>query len=183
MAQKTDIIGVGSDDGKKMPRILGSHTIVSGVAYPGTRFINMMFRGASDDTTHIFSLGTLHDGIEFIGCKFMATGGAAGQTLGITATLSHDLKIIGCTFDRGAIGNEGFTTAAINIGTGVCYYLAIIGNNIDSGIGIVIHENTIPTGGIIADNVITAATLTIDDNSDKYYICLLYTSPSPRDRS
>ena len=170
LARKTDIIGVGSDDGKKMPRILGQHTIEAQATndYMGCRFINMMFRGNADDTTELFSIPSNQNGIEFIGCKFMAAD--SGQTVGILNTTAHDMKIIGCTFDRAAIGNEGFTTAAISIATGSVYYLAIVGNVIEANVGILINGSTIPTGGIITDNLITAATLTIDDNSNKYYI-------------
>jgi len=170
LAQKTDIIGVGSDDGSKMPRLLGEHVIqaaATGYYFMGCRFYNMWFQGQAGDT-YVFDIPTSHNGIEFIGCRFMST--ANGQAYGIRNTTAHDMKIIGCTFDRAAIGNEGFTTAAIGISTGSIYYLEIIGNNIDSGIGIVINSSTIPTGGIIANNLITASGLTIDDNSDKYYI-------------
>ena len=170
LARKTDIIGVGSDDGSKRPRILGQHSIEaqSTADYMGCRFINMYFQGNTADTGALFTIPSAQNGIEFIGCRFMPVAG--GQTIGLNATTCHDLKVIGCTFDRAAIGNEGFTSAAINIATGSIYYLEIIGNRIESGIGIVINASTIPTGGIIRNNVITAATLTIDDNSNKFYI-------------
>jgi len=169
LARKTDIIGVGSDDGSKRPRILGEHVIEAAASgnYMGCRFINMYFQGDTGDT-YVFDIPSGQNGIEFIGCRFNAT--AAGQAYGIRNTTAHDMKIIGCTFDRAAIGNEGFTTAAIGISTGSVYYLEIVGNLIDSGIGIVINSSTIPTGGQISNNTIFAATLTIDDNSDKFYI-------------
>jgi len=98
LAQKTDIIGVGSDDGNKGPRLLGNHTIdatASGYNYNGCRFINMTFYNQA--ASAIFVVPTGHNALEWIGCRFESNS-SADATIGIQITACNDTKIIGCEF-------------------------------------------------------------------------------------
>ena len=82
LAQKTDIIGVGSCDDQPRCRLVGTHVIpdaTGGIDYMGCRFFNMDFRddGASSNWTI-----TNQSGIEFHNCRFERQ---SDGTYGITA--------------------------------------------------------------------------------------------------
>lgn len=166
LAQKTDVIGVGSDDGNKGPRLLGNHTIDS-TSYMGCRLINMTFAGETN--THTILLPTQQNGIEFICCTFEPLSN--GQTYGIRADGCDDLVIKGCRFMREAGSSTGFATAAIDIGATSVVDLLISNNWIDAEIGIVVDSSANAClSSSITNNFIHATTWTIDENGDSIWI-------------
>jgi len=110
LAQKTDIIGVGSTDWKSKPQLIGNVLVAATVSYMGCRFINVMFKGPVLVGGDIVKLTGQH-GIEFINCEFMAdsTTAATGAITGIGCV---GLAIRGCLF-KGA-----FLDAVIELGAG-----------------------------------------------------------------
>jgi hypothetical protein len=110
LAQKTDVIGVGSTDWKSKPQIVGKHVIPSTTSYMGCRFINVMFKGTVLSGGDIFTLTSQH-GIEFIGCEFMGDTTTAG-TAAVMATACVGLKFDECNF------KGGYTDAVIELGAG-----------------------------------------------------------------
>lgn len=167
-AQKTDVIGVGSCDGFKGARIKGNHTLeaVGTACYMGCRFISLAFQAVTD-TTHIMSVSTGQHGIEFHGCHFEPL---PNSTYGITALGTHDMVIRGCRFMREGANDNGFSTAAINIGNAGIVDLDISDCWIDAEIGIVVYIGITSRSCSIHDNFIHATTLTIDENSDTMWI-------------
>ncbi|MFH1741097.1 MAG: hypothetical protein ABIH23_19015, partial [bacterium] len=86
LAQKTDIIGVGSGGGHRtMPQIVGTHTIGAG-AFVGCRFFNMGFVPTANGD-NIFTVPATSRGLEFHGCWFESGNGAviAGSAIVVTA--------------------------------------------------------------------------------------------------
>lgn len=166
-ARKTDVIGVGSDDGNKGPRILGHHvfdTWASGADdFTGLRLYNLTFKPST--TTVLVDIPTSQNGIEFHGCKWEW---AASCTTGLKLTTCSDTVIDSCRFVKGS--GTGFSTAAISIATGAINQTIIRNNYIDAGLGIVINAGTSGEGNLIQDNTIIAVTLTIDDDSNVFYI-------------
>lgn len=159
---KCDVIGVGSYDSNKKPGITGNHVPVNSGNW-GSRFINIWFK-APADASPIVTLASTTGGCEFHGCTFDAT---ATTTIGIQATASPFLKIYGCRF-QGA-----YATAAISIAKGEAGSTEIVGNDImqSAAVGILINsQTTCSWPSTIKDNLIQAATITIDDNSDLFYI-------------
>jgi hypothetical protein len=110
LAQKTDIIGVGSTDWKSKPQLVGNHVIPNTTSYMGCRFINVMFKGPVLSGGDIFSITGQH-GIEFINCEFMGDS-TTPATAAIVSTAGVSLKVIGCDF-KGA-----FSDAVIELGAG-----------------------------------------------------------------
>ena len=110
LAQKTDVIGVGSTDWKAKPQLVGKHVIPGTTSYQGCRFFNVMFKGTILSGGDIFTLTSQH-GIEFHGCEFMGDTTTAG-TAAIVATACVALKFVGCEF-KGA-----YTDAVIELGAG-----------------------------------------------------------------
>ncbi len=167
LAQKTDVIGVGSDDGNKGPRILGNHVIdavASGYNYMGCRFINMTFYNQA--ASAIFVVPTGHHGLEWISCRFESNS-SADATIGIQITACNDTKIIGCDFPN---STSEWATGAIVFGAGLAQNTHILNNWICGDIGIVINSSATGLGSRIEGNTIRAATLTIDDNSDVFNV-------------
>jgi hypothetical protein len=109
LAQKTDVIGVGSMDWRSKAQLLGNHVIPNTAETHGCRFFNMEFKSpiAGGD---IFTITDQH-GIEFIGCDFLGNSTTAA-TAACVATACVDLKFKGCRF-FGA-----FSDAVIEIGAG-----------------------------------------------------------------
>ena len=110
LAQKTDIIGIGSTDWKAKPQFMGNIAIGATTSYQGCRFFNMMFKGPVLSGGDIFTLTSQH-GIEFIGCEFMGDS-TTPATAAVLATACVSLKLKGCTF-KGA-----FSDAVIELGAG-----------------------------------------------------------------
>lgn len=164
-AEKTDVIGVGSDDGRKGPAILGNHVLeaASTDTYAGCRFINITF--TPEAAGPVVTIPTGQNGIEFIGCKFEW---AAASTTGILITASADMVVDNCEFIKGS--STGFSTAAISIAAGAAGQTTITNNYIDSGVGVLLNASTTGEGIRIDNNVFVSVTLCVDDNADIAYV-------------
>ena len=165
LAHKTDVIGVGSYDWRTQPGLVGNHVPTGATASYGTRFFNMDFRGAAAGGV-IWTLDSYCANVGFYGCRFDAQS-ATDATTGILATAAPYMTVVGCNFAG------PFSTAAISIGAGTADQLRIVGNDIQSGaVGILINSSATCSSwiGKISGNRIYAATLTIDDNSDKFVV-------------
>ncbi len=141
LAQKTDVIGLGSYNQYKKAGIIGDHVIEAQTTahYMGCRLINMQFRG--DGGGILFDIPINQNGIEFINCDFQQNG---GETIGLRLGGCHDTKVTGCTFRPNTSG-VGFSTAAIQVldGAGALTNVNISGNQIASGaIGIDWNETS-----------------------------------------
>jgi len=163
LAQKTDIIGVGSYDANPRPGLVGNHE-PTGTSCTGTRFFNFFFRGAHTAGADIFTLDTYSTGIQFIGCKFSAHAAiiATGAIIGVSTS---DLQILGCEF------TGGFSDATIELSTDQ-RALRIVGNYIESGGQGIDLKSTTTDGATIEEehmliqgNTIYAATECIMDSS------------------
>ena len=164
LANKCDIIGVGSYDHKPYPEMIGNHVIGAG-AYMGCRFINMGFRSLAAGGA-IFTVPTTTSGLAFIGCNFDGRSTVAA-TYGLVATAVEQLTVEGCRF----VGK--FSVAAISIGAGEGRMLMIRDNYIDSGaIGILVNASYVTTdcAAYIANNVFDVTTIIVNDLSGKVTI-------------
>ena len=163
LADKTDVIGVGSFDHNPRPMLIGNHLVVG--TYMGTRFFNMGFRAPAAGGV-VVTIPTTCSGIEFYGCVFSGRNTTPG-TKGLLATAVEQLKVIGCSF----VGK--FSTNALEIGAGASNGLRIEDNDIESGaIGIVVSSTATCAAeiGKILNNKIYATTLVIDENSNKMVV-------------
>lgn len=166
LAQKTDIIGVGSDDAFEKALIIGTWIIPDTVSYLGCHFYNMKFYddGAGGALMDIDT----QSGLEFHGCVFNAN---ATDTIGLQVEECQNLKVIGCEFsDQGT--NGGFTASAIKVvdDTDAVWNYRITGCYIRSdGIGIDWDE-TGNEGSVAMDNVFDTAGLWIDEEGDKLIV-------------
>lgn len=165
LAQKTDIIGMGSSDNYPMACIRGNHVpITSGT---GCRFINVRFRPtASED---LFILDSTLMGIEFFRCLFDAHYSSYTAPSAIDTTAHQYLKAIDCDF-LGA-----FSANYIDIGAGHIYGMRILRNHmVGSALDGIKVTGTTTTAqgrlGIIADNVIYCPGCTILDGDDDTFI-------------
>jgi hypothetical protein len=165
LAQKTDVVGVGSYDWRARPGLVGNHVPTGTTASYGTRFFNFDFRGAAAGGV-LWTLDSYCSNVGFYGCRFDAQS-ATDATTGILATASPYMDVVGCNF------SGPFSTAAISIGAGTANELRIVDNDIQSGaVGILINSGATCGDwvGKISGNRIYATTLTIDDNSDKFVV-------------
>jgi len=158
-AEKTDIIGVGSCDGKDRPTLIGNH-VPATTNVLGMRWINWNF--AEVDSGVIWTCTSVCSGMKFINCTFQARG--ANATHGILWTLSYDLEVSNCYFDTGP---SGFSTGCIVIGAGVSDKIYIHDNVIAGAVGIAVSATYAQVAGdlIINNNVFRTAGLAIDDDS------------------
>jgi hypothetical protein len=166
MAEKSDIIGVGSANTRHGPRLYGNHTIQASATdnYNGCAWYNFTF--TPQGTGVVFDVPTGHHGIEWHNCFFEW---AAASTTGIRITACNDCWIDHCRFVKGS--GTGFSTAAILFGNGSTINNLISDCFIDANIGIVVPTGvTGSEGNYIVDNVICAVGLTIDDNDDTFYV-------------
>jgi hypothetical protein len=165
MAQKTDIIGVGSNDGYKKAGITGTWIIPDTVSYLGCRFFNMMFTDAG--ASAIFDMDT-QGGIEFHDCLFDAS---AATTIGINAKDCSWLVVNGCEFSAVSASAE-FDTACIQVDDGDnSIYGCRIAGNIMTGAAIGIDwDDTAAYNCFIVDNYIRAVGLTIDEEGDNVFV-------------
>jgi hypothetical protein len=133
--QKTDIIGVGSDNGYPMAGLKGNHAPVNSAM--GTRWFNFRFLPVTANP--IFTLGATSGNPEYHYCQFDASGDLIATTA-ITATACARLKVKNCEL----IGDtSGFSTAAISIAAGEAVGISIEKNTIFSeSIGILIASHT-----------------------------------------
>ena len=158
LAQKTDIIGVGSGGGSRpYPQIVGVHAI-SAVAYSSCRFINMGFVPVANGDNTFTASGGQH-GLAFIGCFFNAGSAiAAGSALVLTGNAG--VKIEGCEF------TGPYSDATIEILAGNNEGLHIKNNYIEGGnegIGLATGVTSFPQNILIEDNDIRVATICIND--------------------
>lgn len=158
LAQKTDIIGVGSCDDQPRCRLIGTHVIPSTTAYMGCRFFNMEFR--DDGATANFTI-TTQSGIEFHNCVFECAGSG---TIGIFITTCPRLVIDNCFFQADSQGTK-YSIAAIQVAGSPQVGLKISNSSIVGAIGIDI-DSTDMQNGYIFNNQIISTTLCIDDESD-----------------
>jgi len=165
LAEKTDVVGVGSDDGNKGPRILGNHTIcaVGSGNYMGCRFFDVTFKPEAAGVT--FDIPTGQHGIEFHRCKWEWD---AASVIGLRLTAALDTVVDNCRFVKGF--GTGFSTAAIYIAAGAANQTVITNNYIDANVGIYVHASTTGEGILIANNTVIAVGLTIDENSNLAYV-------------
>lgn len=164
LAQKTDIIGVGSCDHHHQARIIGNH-VIDTTSYMGCRFFNVNFKAGAAGGV-IMTLPTQQSGISFVECLFDGRS-AVAATKAILATAVEMLTVEKCRF----IGK--YSTTTIDIGTGESRALFIKDNVIESGaIGVTIHSGMTcsDSDAMILNNIFDVVTLTIDDNSDKCII-------------
>lgn len=136
LAQKTDIIGVGSNDAYEKALITGTWIVPSTTAYIGCHFYNMQFTDAG--ATPIFDLDG-QAGVEFHGCLFDASAATTG---GILASECSYMRIDGCEFTAVTASQE-FDTYAIKIedDTNAIYNVYIENNTIrTAGIGLDFDE-------------------------------------------
>lgn len=164
LAQKTDIIGVGSVDHLFGARIIGNHAIGT-TSYMGCRFINMIFKcpAAGGD---MITLPTQQSGISFLGCTFDATSTTAAGGA-ILATAVESLTIQGCTF----MGQ--FSDAVIEIGAGASNSLLIADNIIEganNGVEINASATCAARAGRVLRNTINTTAICITDASGKFYV-------------
>lgn len=165
LSEKTDVVGVGSANSRSGPRLYGNHVIQASATdnYNGCRFYNFSFQPQAAGIT--WDIPTGHHGIGWTNCVWEW---AAASTTGIRITACQDTLIQGCRFTKGS--GTGYSTAAISIATGASSQTQILDNYIDANIGITIHAGTTGEGNLIQGNTIIAVGLTIDDNSDLWYV-------------
>lgn len=168
LAQKTDIIGLGSTNQYKKAGILGDHVIeaASTAHYMGCRIINMHFRG--DGGGILFDIPINQNGIEFIGCEFQQNG---GETIALRLGGNHDTKITNCVFRPNTSG-VAFSTAAIQLlnGAGALTNVNIDGNQIFSGSIGIDWDETNSINCWVTDNYMWTTGIGIDDESDDIFV-------------
>lgn len=165
LAQKTDVVGVGSYNANPQPGLVGNHVPTGTTAGYGTRFINFHFAAPAAGGA-IWTLDSTCTRLTFIGCTFDGES-TTKATHGINAVAPNLLSVRNCTFDG------RFSTAAIAIGAGDAPGLRIVGNDIQSAaVGILVNSSATCVGriGKIMDNHIYATTLGIDENADKFVV-------------
>lgn len=161
LAEKTDVIGVGSYDSWKKPRISGAHVIAartSSTDYMGCRFFNCYFLDPTSSGI-LFDIPVNQTGIEFHNCILRRQA----HTIGIRATGAYGLRIIGCEFKPTTSG-VGFSTTAIQINTPF-HTLEIAHNKIYGAIGIDCNSGSCRDSWV-TDNFLKVVGMAIDDESD-----------------
>lgn len=161
---KCDVVGLGSYDANSKPGITGHHVPANSSNY-GTRFFNVWFKGKAV-AGPIVTLASTTSGCQFIGCTFSAAVSGTCSTIGIQATASPFLKVIGCRF-------EGpFSTSYITFGTGEAGGTEIIGNTMqDAAAGGVLTGSgtTASWKGLIKSNFIQCAGKFIDTQATSVF--------------
>jgi len=165
LAQKTDVIGVGSMDWRSKALIIGTHVIPATTSYMGCRFFNMEFKAPAAGGD-LFTMESQH-GIEFIGCDFLATSTTAA-TGAILATACVDLAIKACRF-MGA-----YSDAVLEVLAGQADGLVLLDNFVQgANTGIEVSGSaTFAAGryGLIKGNVFATTGACIVDSSSKVYV-------------
>jgi hypothetical protein len=162
LAEKTDVIGVGSADSLKKPQLIGNHVPITTNTW-GCRFINWQFSEA--DAGAMWTLTAPSAGINFIDCDFSVRGAVATHGILMTALGYANVVIEGCYFDAYP---SGFTTGAIVIGAGLGDKIVIRNNSINADKGVVIDSGYTNVAGtcLIDNNVIHTTGIGVDDDSD-----------------
>ena len=163
LADKTDVIGVGSYDHRPMAGITGLHVPVG--AFMGTRFFNVDFRSPTAGGD-IWTVPTTVSGLSFIGCEFdgASTTPATGA---IVITTSERLTIQNCRF-YGA-----YSDAVIEL-AGTEFNSLLIADNIiqgaNQGIDVKSTVTTSIRSGYILRNTINTTIECINEASGKLYV-------------
>ncbi len=162
LAQKTDIIGVGSDAFRKSPTLIGAHVIPTAATadYMGCRFYNVNFW--DDDAGGILWDIDGQTGIEFHDCQFAFK---ATDTIGLRIDECPVFIVDNCYFSAIGVGAAtGFSTAAIQVvnGTVSSYGSQIKNCLIQSGAIGIDWDETASYASWITDNIIRAVGLPID---------------------
>jgi hypothetical protein len=163
LADKTDVVGVGSYDARPGPGLVGNHTIVG--SYMGTRFINVFFRSPAGGGD-IWTVPTTVSGLAFIGCDFDGAS-STPATGAIVITTSERFTVHGCRF----VG--AYSDAVIELAGTEFNSLLIAGNIIQGGQQGIDVKSTVTTSirsGYIIDNTINAVTECINEASGKLYV-------------
>jgi len=163
LADKTDVIGVGSYDHRPMAGITGNHVPVG--AFMGTRFINVDFRSPAAGGD-IWTVPTTVSGLSFIGCEFDGAS-STPATGALVITTSERLTIQGCRF-YGA-----FSDAVIELAGTEFNSLLIADNIIQGGQQGIDVKSTVTTSirsGYILRNTINSVTECINEASGKLYV-------------
>jgi len=161
LAQKTDIIGVGSYNQWMKPGLVGNHVPISATGI-GVRFFNWHFRPPATGGD-LFTLDSTQRGIEFWNSVIDASSDTTPASGGILATAMWYLRIINCQF----VGQ--FSDAVIQIGAGNARGLQILNNYIEgANAGIELNASTTcsPDKILIDGNKIHTATECINDAAD-----------------
>ena len=160
LAQKTDIIGVGSTSSFTQPTLLGNHVPISATGI-GVRFFNIRFVCPAAGGT-MFTLDATQRGIGFYDCTFDATNTAAA-TSAIIATAVWFLEIHNCEF----VGQ--FSGAVISILAGNAQGLEIADNYIEgaaTGIVLATGVTSSPNHMVVERNVMRTGTECIIDTDE-----------------
>lgn len=165
MAQKTDIIGVGSDDAFEKALITGTWTIPDTVNYLGCHFYNMLFQ---DDGAGgaLWDLDT-QSGTEFHNCWFRPN---ATDTIGLQVEECQNIVVNNCFF--GEQGTNGdFTASAIKVvdDTDAVWNYRITNNIIYSDAIGIDWDETGSEGNLIAYNFMWTVGIGIDEEGDKVF--------------
>lgn len=166
LAQKTDIVGVGSTNAHNKPRIIGTWIIEakSTADYMGCRFFNIQFQDDGASGAIFLSPIDQANGLEFHNCKFVAQ---VTDTIAIQLGGCHDVVIDNCEFQPNTSG-VGFSESVIKIldGAGTLSNVRISNCRIwSSGVGIDWNE-TVSTNCWITDNYIYSAAMGIDTDDE-----------------
>jgi len=160
LADKTDVIGVGSCNANPYCRLTGNHVVPSHAM--GCHFYNMEFWSAGG----IIFKSTSNGGLEFHNCRFVAN---AAETIGLQLVKPDYVKVEGCKFLPKWNTGVMFSTAAIDITVGDATECEIVDNLIYGAVGIAIYNSTFYACSL-KNNTIYATTLCIDENSDDWLV-------------
>jgi len=145
LAQKTDIIGVGSFNANTKASLIGTIIVPATTSYLGCRFYNMMFQ--DDDAGGILVNVDGQWGLQFIDCSFLVE---ATDTVGLQATSANFLQVKNCWFGAISGAGTGFSTACIVVADDdPMYNVTIDGNYFQGEVGIDWNETTVKNINII----------------------------------
>jgi hypothetical protein len=165
LAQKTDVIGIGSTDWKNKPQLIGNIAVGNTISYMGCKFHNIMFKGPVLVGGDIITLTGQH-GIGFYNCEFMGDS-TTPATAAVLATACVGLEFKKCV-TKGA-----FSDAVIELGAGQADDFIVEDCLIQGAeAGVEIGAATFAAGkyGMIKNNVINVAKACISDASNKVYV-------------
>ncbi len=159
-AEKSDVIGVGSSAARDHCVLVGNHAPVTTNVW-GMRLYNFHFQ--SDTAGMLWDLIGVSAGMKFLNCEFSGRT-AQQQTRAVRITASTFIEIAGC---KCMTATGGFSTAAIEVGTGNSAGFDVHDNFLSGVVGILIASDATAVGGhlLINNNVISTSAETITDNS------------------
>lgn len=160
LAQKTDIIGVGSDDAQPRASLIGTISVDSTTNYLGCHFYNMSFE--DNDAGGVLIDVDGQTGLWFINCAFVVQ---ATDTVGLKASDASWLEVRDCFFGVMSGAGTGFSTACIVYDQdNPAYGVTFDGNYLQGEVGIDWNETTVNNINIINNQVsVQAMWLDTDD--------------------